>query len=68
MSFWALEQEPGRADADFASIGTTIPLKNIIGGGVGKFDASSSDCNQRKGIVCCPSFQGPTPEQLSLLP
>jgi hypothetical protein len=28
----ALEQEPGRADADFASMGTTIALKNIIGG------------------------------------
>jgi hypothetical protein len=27
----ALEQEPGRADADFASMGTTLGLKNIIG-------------------------------------
>jgi hypothetical protein len=69
MSFRALEQEPGRADADFRSMGTTTALKNIIGGGgVCKFDGSSSDCTQRKGIVCCPSFQEPSPKQVSLLP
>jgi hypothetical protein len=41
-------------------MGTTTALKNIIGGGVCKFDGSSSDCTQRKGIVCCPSFQEPS--------
>jgi hypothetical protein len=50
-------------------MGTTTALKNIIGGGgVCKFDGSSSDCTQRKGIVCCPSFQEPSPKQVSLLP
>jgi hypothetical protein len=39
-------------------MGTTTSLKNIIGGGgVCKFDGSSSDCTHRRGIVCCPSFQ-----------
>jgi len=52
ISFRALEQEPGIADADFPSMGTTTALKNIIGGGVCKFDGSSSACTQRKGIVC----------------
>jgi hypothetical protein len=61
ISFRALEQEPGREDADFPSMGTTTALKNIIVGGVCKFDGSSSDCTQRKGIVCCPSFQEPSP-------
>jgi hypothetical protein len=66
--FRALQQEPGIADADFLSMGTTTALKNIIGGGVCKFDGSSSDCTHRKGIVCCPSFQEPSPKQVSLLP
>jgi len=38
-------------------MGTTTALKNIIGGGVCKFDGSSSDCTHRRGIVCCPGFQ-----------
>jgi hypothetical protein len=38
-------------------MGTTTTLKNIIGGGVCKFDGSSSDCTHRRGIVCCPGFQ-----------
>ncbi len=35
LSWWCdgLLQEPGRAERDFASIGTTSALKNIIGGG-----------------------------------
>jgi hypothetical protein len=32
-------------------MGTTTALKNIIGGGVCKFDGSSSDCTHRRGIV-----------------
>ncbi|KAH8946712.1 hypothetical protein BDL97_12G111700 [Sphagnum fallax] len=31
--YWNRFQEPGRAERDFASIGTTSALKNIIGGG-----------------------------------
>jgi hypothetical protein len=38
-------------------MGTTTALKNMIGGGVCKFDGSSSDCTHRRGIVCCPGFQ-----------